>query len=171
MPQSLSVSEKEVQYSLAIHEAGLSWLSSKKQLMLWAKSGCKKQVLKVLLEDCGLYAQVLSVKKTQWTSSREWVRSVPFNNRIVTISCYFYCWEDHLARNVVRKLKAYYLQTRNHIHFRRIQTVDCQITGEQSQHWRNKETDGKGETSGDDVTWQSLSIATLLSMLLLNMEI
>lgn len=25
------------------------------------------------------------------------------------------------------------------IHFRRIQTIDCQITGEQSQHWRNRD--------------------------------
>lgn len=91
---------------------GRAWsLCSKKQLMLWDKSGCKNQVLKVLLEDGGLYTQVVSVQKTWWTYHRDWVRSVHFNNRIITIKCYFYFWEDNLAMKVIRKLKACYLQT------------------------------------------------------------
>jgi len=126
MPQSLPVSEKEVKHSLAIHEAGLGGCLPRSS-WCFGLSGCKKYILKVLLQDGGLYAQVLSVQKTWWTYSREWVRSVHFNKRIVTINCYFYFWEDICQGMWSGNGMHAVLRQWATVHFRRIQTIDCQI--------------------------------------------
>lgn len=167
MPQSLSVSEKEIQCGLSIQGAGLwgylprcSWCS-----------GLRLQESSTGITIRGLWTLCASVKCAKTIYIREWLRSVHFNNSIVTMNYYFYFLEDNLARNVIRKLKACYLQTMNN---RTLQ--------ENSVNWlpsnrraepalKKKKAHGRAETSRDDVTWQCLTIATLLSMLFLSMEI
>lgn len=161
MSHLLSVSEKKVQYSLArLLDGSLlrsCWFGLS-QIVRRKYGKCYFMIV------CTLSRNV-KCAQTWWTYSTVSFRSVHCSYRIITINCYFYFWEDILAREVIRNLELCFLQKMSHTTLWK--NLDKWLpNNRQVERALKKQTDGKGETSGDNVTWQCLTTSTLLSMLL-----